>query len=75
MQTDIKISCQLKYLDDSVLVEHQTAITHSFGSLYYKMTDNHAATNMHIPIYNAYQQSSCMVVFSHFVKFISKTST
>lgn len=29
MQTDVKISCQLKYLDDSVLLKHQTAICSS----------------------------------------------
>lgn len=33
MQTDIRISHQLKYLDDSVLVEYQTAICSSLTVL------------------------------------------
>lgn len=46
MQTDIKISCQLKYLDDSVLVEHHTAICSSFIVLVPYMTSTKWQTIM-----------------------------
>lgn len=76
-QADINITCWKKHLDVSVLLEHQTAICSSTVLASHITSTKRQIALQHISIYNAYYQTSYLVVvvFFDLVNFVSKKAT